>query len=150
MQFINFHLNTLKSRFILNIFKKIIFNHNIKIKNATYYNSTTINNKTYFFNNSNKIIIEGQFTKNEKITISIELKIISAEDWIKIAHEEYEKNNKLNLKLKEQEDTILKLSTNLNDIEKENDINKAKIQAIENSKGWKMLERLRKIKYRNK
>ena len=130
-------------------FSNLKLNNN-KIKNVTYYNSTTISNKTYFFNNSNVIIMEGQFIKNEKITISIELKIISAEDWIKIAHDEYEENNKLNLKLKEQEDTILKLSTDLNDIEKENDINKAKIQAIENSKGWKMLERLRKIKYRNK
>lgn len=126
-------------------------------KNAIFYNFTYINNKTYFFNNSSKIVIEGNFKKDEKLTLSICLKIISLDKWIEIAHDceikgnnLLQKNKQLESQIANQELTIATQKQTITTQKQQLSNLKMELDKIVSSKGWKLLENLRKIKYRNK
>lgn len=136
--------------FVCNISGVEFSNLNIKTTTkitTTIHNYTVISDKTYFFNNGSKIIVEGDFKKGQSISISLDLKIITLEEWISIAHDcEEQKNRYLNQKNTEAEEfNKIKndLDNRIKELEKE-------LSKVLNSKGWQTLEKLRKIKGSNK
>lgn len=125
--------------------------------NAIFYNYTVLNNKNVFFNNSCKIVIYGNFKESEKISISIKLRVTDIEEWITVIHEYSEKYEDLLTKNKKMEEKVYKKEQELQKVERDLENKnqevcnlKEKLDAIVNSKGWIILEKLRKIKCRKK
>lgn len=129
--------------FVCNI-SGVEFN-NLKIKTdskitTTIHNYTIISDKNYFFNNSGMMIIEGDFKKGKTISIDINLKILSLDDWITIAHDCDEQKKEYLNKINTQKEEF---NTRIKELEEE-------LNKVINSKGWQTLEKLRKIKGRKK
>ena len=110
-----------------------------------------------YFNNNSSIIIEGEFNKEEKIEIEIEvLELINGENISLVKSKLQEKINELNIELHNKNNENDKLITEidilnnkvlkLENINLENEKLQLEIKKILNSKGWKILEKLRKIK----
>lgn len=118
-----------------------------KIVEIELYNYYQLQNRMIFYNNSPVIVINGEFHKNDILFIAIQLKVLNKEELLKLAHDiELRLDNIImnkNAELKNTIETSQKLQEKL---EKE----QKKYNKIINSKGWKLLEKARKIKNRMK
>ena len=168
-QYIKFEITDVKGVFFNNVEIKTKLLKEYKINNYL-----EIKGKKYFYHIIPYIDLYGDFKKDELITISLEMKKIDEYNYnilILDYNDEYQKtliklneikedienkNNVLQLSqknnsvLRKKNKLLIKEKKDLNDkIEKQlNKINEleVKYQRVINSKGWKLLEKLRKIK----
>lgn len=129
------------------VFDKLDIKTGNKIKNIIYYNFCEIDDKKIFYNSNPVILIEGNFKKNTDIKLSIELKKLSNQDLMNLLMEQAEKEKIKRKKLKQEYIRKVEILQKENeDLKRDNEKWFRNYHQVVDSRGWKILEFIRKFK----
>ena len=117
-----------------NLYIKDVNKNDIRVINDIYYNKSSI-----FYNDLSILEITGDFKKNNSFYLEIELRKMEL-------NEIYGFIDYLGYNLKKEDDGNSNLRDQINELSKKNSKLEADLNMIINSKGWKILEKIRKIR----